>query len=356
MGNAEVPRLERAEKAEPYRDHILDLNATFRRHLSASPRELFAVERAKLKRLPIWVPEVYDLHHRIVDSEGYVNVYGSKYSVPWKLIGRQLEVRETKDRIEVYDGPRCVASHQRLWSHMAERVRVTLPEHPRRSWAPTTTTRGPMMNDELEQLLRNLHLRRMHEILANELAEAEKKDLSRNDERSARAPPRPPAELAGIENLHRPWRNSRRCSAASSPRTPSVRRSAYTRGQGATRRPAVSVASSREVTVGKGRNVSLPSAIGRRPTSTATASRLAIVSTSTYTSAVVTSVRYGAMTDAATAPVAAQTTPARFQDLPASAMPDAMSRHVTPTRRWGPGLAAAAAAAYASRSRFRSTT
>jgi DNA replication protein DnaC len=34
------------------------------------------------------------------------------------------------------------------------------------------------MNDELEQLLRSLHLRRTLEILAKELAEAEKKDLS----------------------------------------------------------------------------------------------------------------------------------------------------------------------------------
>jgi hypothetical protein len=84
-------------------------NAQFRRHLSASPRELFATERAALKALPVWVPEVYDLHHRVVDSEGYVTVRGSKYSAPWKLIGRRLEVRETKDRIEMYEGPRSVA-------------------------------------------------------------------------------------------------------------------------------------------------------------------------------------------------------------------------------------------------------
>jgi transposase len=105
------------------------VNAKFRRHLSASPRELFAAERAACKALPIWVPEVYDLHHRIVDTEGYVTVHGSKYSVPWKLIGRQLEVRETKDRLEMYEGPRSVASHERLWGRVAERVRVTLPEH-----------------------------------------------------------------------------------------------------------------------------------------------------------------------------------------------------------------------------------
>jgi len=104
-------------------------NAKFRRHLHASSRELFAAERSALKPLPIWVPEVYELHHRIVDTEGYVTVHGSKYSAPWKLIGRRVEVRETKDKIELYDGPRCVGSHQRLWSHMAVRVRVTLPEH-----------------------------------------------------------------------------------------------------------------------------------------------------------------------------------------------------------------------------------
>lgn len=104
-------------------------NAAFRRYLSAAARELFAAERLAMKSLPMWVPEVYDLHHRIVDTEGYVNIHGSKYSAPWKLIGRQLEVRETKDRIDLYDGPRRVGSHLRPWEHLVERVRVTLPEH-----------------------------------------------------------------------------------------------------------------------------------------------------------------------------------------------------------------------------------
>ena len=88
-------------------------NATFRARLHASPRELFAAERARLHALPVHVPEVYLLHHRIVDSEGFVNVQRNRYSVPWRLIGRQLEARETKARVEVYQGPRCVASHPR---------------------------------------------------------------------------------------------------------------------------------------------------------------------------------------------------------------------------------------------------
>jgi hypothetical protein len=103
------------------------VNATHRRHLHASPRELFVAERARMKPLPVFVPEVYALHHRIVDTEGYVNVQRSRYSVPWQLLGRQLEVRESKDRIDVFDGPRLVASHKKLRDSLD--TRVTNPEH-----------------------------------------------------------------------------------------------------------------------------------------------------------------------------------------------------------------------------------
>lgn len=103
------------------------VNATAKRHLHASPRELFALERTRLRRLPLHVPEVYELHHRTVDTEGYVNVRRNRYSVPWTLIGRELEVRETKDRIEIFEGPRQVASHKRVVDPLD--VRVTVAEH-----------------------------------------------------------------------------------------------------------------------------------------------------------------------------------------------------------------------------------
>jgi len=102
-------------------------NAAFSRSLHASRRELFAAEKPRLKRLPIWVPEVYVLHHRIVDSEGFVNVRCNRYSVPYPLIGRHVEVRETKDRIEVFDGPRVVASHERVLE--SRDAWVSLPAH-----------------------------------------------------------------------------------------------------------------------------------------------------------------------------------------------------------------------------------
>lgn len=102
-------------------------NAAFSRKLHASRRELFAVEATHLQKLPIWVPEVYALHDRIVDAEGYVSVRGNRYSAPWTLLGRRLEVRETRDRIEMFEGTRQVACHERVLE--SADVRITEPSH-----------------------------------------------------------------------------------------------------------------------------------------------------------------------------------------------------------------------------------
>jgi transposase len=103
------------------------VNAAFNRRLHGSHRDLFATEQRHLKPLPIWVPPVYALHQRIVDLEGYVNLHRNRYSVPYQLIGRRMEVRECKDRIEIFDGPRLVASHHRVLDPLD--ARLTLSEH-----------------------------------------------------------------------------------------------------------------------------------------------------------------------------------------------------------------------------------
>ena len=102
-------------------------NAAHSDKLHASRRELFVAEQHRLKPLPIWIPEVYVLHHRIVDAEGYVNVRRARYSAPYQLIGRDVEVRELKDRVDVYDGPRLVASHKRVVEPIDKRI--TDPAH-----------------------------------------------------------------------------------------------------------------------------------------------------------------------------------------------------------------------------------
>ncbi len=89
------------------------VNARPKRQLKASPRELFAVEHPALRRLPRWVPEPYLLHQRLVDVEGYVILHTNHYSVPSTLIGRRLEVRETPDRVVIYEGPREITAHAR---------------------------------------------------------------------------------------------------------------------------------------------------------------------------------------------------------------------------------------------------
>jgi transposase len=102
-------------------------NAKFSNKLHASRRELFAAERPYLKPLPLFVPEVYQLCTRIVDAEGHVHLNRVRYSAPYRLIGRALEVRETLERVDLYDGPRRVATHARVYGPLD--TRVTDPAH-----------------------------------------------------------------------------------------------------------------------------------------------------------------------------------------------------------------------------------
>jgi transposase len=102
------------------------VNATYKKHIRAIPRELYAVERLHLKPLPAWIPEVYRLHQRIVDTEGYVSLHSNRYSVPATFIGRRVEVRETREKIEIELDARRIVTHARL---LAADQRVTLPEH-----------------------------------------------------------------------------------------------------------------------------------------------------------------------------------------------------------------------------------
>ena len=103
------------------------VNSTYKKHIRAVPRELFALERLRLKPLPGWIPEVYRLHHRMVDVEGYVALHTNRYSVPIAWIGRQVEVRESKDKIEIQLDARNIVTHNRIAE--AEYQRVLLAGH-----------------------------------------------------------------------------------------------------------------------------------------------------------------------------------------------------------------------------------
>jgi len=103
------------------------VNSTYKKHIRAVPRELFAVERPRLKPLPAWIPEPYRLHQRTVDVEGYVSVHSIRYSVPVSWIGRRVEVRETYGKLEIELDARHIVTHQRALTPLTRRI--TLAEH-----------------------------------------------------------------------------------------------------------------------------------------------------------------------------------------------------------------------------------
>ncbi|MFN0101685.1 MAG: IS21 family transposase [Bryobacteraceae bacterium] len=102
------------------------VNATYKKHIRAIPRELYAVERLQLQPLPAWIPEVYRLHQRMVDTEGYVSLHSNRYSVPAAFIGRRVEVRETREKLEIELDARRIVTHTRL---LTADQRVTLAAH-----------------------------------------------------------------------------------------------------------------------------------------------------------------------------------------------------------------------------------
>lgn len=101
-----------------------------KRELKASPRELFAAEKPSLVPLPIHVPEVYRTCQRIVDGESCVSLDGYKYPVPAAYIGKELVLRETKDRVIVLDGHLEIAAHAKRMPGQAQ------PPVPRPASAP----------------------------------------------------------------------------------------------------------------------------------------------------------------------------------------------------------------------------
>jgi len=102
-------------------------SSTYKKHIRAVPRELFAIERQHLKLLPARIPEPCRVHQRTVDVEGYVSVHSIRYSVPAAWIGRRVEVRETRDKIEIELDARHIVTHVRTLTPHPKRI--TLAEH-----------------------------------------------------------------------------------------------------------------------------------------------------------------------------------------------------------------------------------
>ena len=113
------------------------------REFKASPVELFAAEKPRLVPLPVYVPEVYRLWPRTVDPYGCVSVHGYKYPAPAAYIGKDVMVRETKDRVILQDGHQELASHPKKIEGSPQ-APVTHPCAPRRQKSAQLAEEGKL--------------------------------------------------------------------------------------------------------------------------------------------------------------------------------------------------------------------
>jgi len=102
-------------------------NQKVKRELGTSPRVAFDEERVFLRPLPAYIPPVYAIEHRGVDTQGYVHLDTNRYSVPERLLGKQVEVLKYQDRVVIHFQHKPVADHPR---YVGQRYkRSTLPGH-----------------------------------------------------------------------------------------------------------------------------------------------------------------------------------------------------------------------------------
>lgn len=120
-------------------------NAQYNRKAGFVPHERFEQEKVHLLELPAYVPPVYQLHRRRVDSCGLVALGSNEYSAPSEVLGKELTLRETMDTVTLLDGPRELCVHPRLPD--GARSRSRLPAHERR-----TRPRKPASRPQPEEL------------------------------------------------------------------------------------------------------------------------------------------------------------------------------------------------------------
>ena len=117
-----------------------------KRALGMSPEAAYVLEKPALLPLPAYLPPVYQACMRIVDVEGYVYLDTNRYSVPERLIGKEVEVYKYPEQVKVLFRHREVAEHPRLVGKRDGQNTLEAHRRPKRRQA----YRGPC--DEERQL------------------------------------------------------------------------------------------------------------------------------------------------------------------------------------------------------------
>lgn len=97
----------------------------YKRSLQMSPEQVYITEKSFLTPLPLYIPPVYVTCYRIVDIQGYIQLDLNRYSVPYKLIGEQVEVQKHQEEVLVYHGRKKIAQHLRVVDKQDTRITDT---------------------------------------------------------------------------------------------------------------------------------------------------------------------------------------------------------------------------------------
>lgn len=102
-------------------------NAKPKQSLGMSPAQAMVMEQPFLIPLPDYIPPIYQSEYRVVDIYGDVHLDTNRYSVPYRFIGKKVEVQKHIDKVMVYESNREIASHPRVLD--GKNRRITNPAH-----------------------------------------------------------------------------------------------------------------------------------------------------------------------------------------------------------------------------------
>src|SRR3990170_1500122 len=139
-------------------------NQKVKRSLGMSPEAAYLMEKPHLTPLPPYLAPVYQTLYRTVDVAGYVPVDTNRYSVPERLIGKEVEVHKLWDRIEIFFKNQKVADHPRLLDKRETRITTNghhpLFNHQRAHEGPSVEEKALLVHQEwLDQFVKELKRR-----------------------------------------------------------------------------------------------------------------------------------------------------------------------------------------------------
>jgi transposase len=140
-----------AELNRAARELVVALNERRRKDLGVSRRELYEkLDRPALRPLPAERYRFAAWKKVRVGPDYHVELERHYYSVPYQLIGQELDLRASSHTVEIFHKARSIARHQRSRSHGHTTVAEHMPKRHRKylEWTPERLVRWARQSGE----------------------------------------------------------------------------------------------------------------------------------------------------------------------------------------------------------------